>query len=64
MFQLPKKTGELRSAHISVRVRKSIADKIKEMAEENNLSVADVVEHLVEVAFEERDTKTEKKRKK
>ena len=63
MFQLPKKTGELRDSHISVRVRKSIAEKIKKMAKENNLSVADVVEHLVEAAFEVRDTKTEKKKK-
>jgi len=64
MFQLPKKTGELRDSHISVRVRKSIADKIKKMAKENNLSVADVVEHLVEVAYEGREIKTEKKNRK
>lgn len=62
MFQLPKKTGELRDSHISARVRKSIADKIKQMASDNNLSVADVLEHLVEVAYNESVAKSEKKK--
>lgn len=42
-----------RDSHISVRVRKSIAEKIKEMATENNLSTSDLIEFLVSTAFEE-----------
>ena len=64
MFQLSKKTRELRDTPISVRLRKSVADKVKEMAAANELSVADVLEHLIEVAYNENTTKPEKKKKK
>lgn len=63
MFQLPKKPNELKDTMISARVRKSVAQKLKKMAKDNNLSVADVLEHLVEAAFENLQ-KTEDKKKK
>jgi len=62
VFQLPKKTGELRDAPISVRVRKSVAQKVKKMAKDNNLSVADVIEHLVEAVFENLKKHEDKKK--
>lgn len=64
MFQIPKKTKELRDTPISVRLRKSVADKVKEMAEDNDLSVADVLEHIIEVAYNENSAKSEKRKKK
>lgn len=64
MFQLPKKTKELRDTPISVRLRKSVADKVKEMAEDNDLSVADVLEHIIEIAYNENVSKNDKKKKK
>lgn len=64
MFQIPKKTRELRDTPISVRLRKSVADKVKEMAEDNDLSVADVLEYIIEVAYSKNlSTKDKKKRK-
>lgn len=63
MFQLPKKPNELKNTMVSARVRKSVAQKLKKMAKDNNLSVADVLEHLIETAFESIEKTSDKKKK-
>lgn len=63
MFQLPKKPSENKDTMVSARVRKSVSQKLKKMAKDNNLSVADVIEHLVETAFDSLGKNEDKKKK-
>ena len=63
MFKLPKKTAENRDSMLSIRIRKSVLTKIKKMAKKNNLSMADVIEQIAEIAFEEIEKKEVKGKK-
>lgn len=51
MFKLPSK--EKKEASISVRVRETVLERLKEMATKHNLSQSEVIEHLVDQAYEE-----------
>ena len=46
-------TQALFHASISVRVRATVLERLKKMAERHNLSQSEVIEHIVDQAFEE-----------
>ncbi|MBF0301002.1 MAG: hypothetical protein HQK51_20000 [Oligoflexia bacterium] len=53
MLNLPTKTNEKKEASISVRARATVLDRLKQMADKHNLSQSQVIEYLVDRAFEE-----------
>lgn len=53
MFELPKKEKEKKEASISVRVRATVLERLKQIAEKHNYSQSEVIEFLVDKAFEE-----------
>lgn len=55
VFELPTRVKEIgkKEASISVRVRAIVLERLKQMAEKHNLSQSEVIEHLVDQAFEE-----------
>jgi|GEM_PF-3306820 len=60
MFKLPKKIAkEKKEASISVRVRPTVLERLKWIAEKHNYSQSEVIEFLVDQAFEEITKKKE-----
>lgn len=53
--KMPKR--EPRPVPITVRLSKKAVDQLKSMAKENNLSQADVLEHLIQQEFNASDKK-------
>lgn len=53
MFKLPTGNKEKKEANISVRVRATVLERLKEMADKNNVSQSEIIEALVDQAYEE-----------
>lgn len=64
MFNLPKGTKEKKEANICVRVRATVLERLKEMADRNSVSQSKIIEALVDQAYEQMDKTTIKKPKK
>lgn len=64
MFNIPTGNKEKKEASISVRVRASVLERLKEMADQNNVSQSEIIEALVDQAYEEsKNAKTKKSKK-
>ena len=53
MFKIPKGNKEKKEASISVRVRATVLERLKEMADMNSVSQSEIIEALVDQAYEE-----------
>lgn len=63
MFKLPTGNKEKKEANISVRVRATVLERLKEMADKNNVSQSEIIEALVDQAYEQTMVKKDKKGK-
>ena len=52
MFKLPT-SREKKEVNISVRVRATVLERLKEMADMNSVSQSEIIEALVDQAYEE-----------
>lgn len=64
MFKLPTGTKEKKDANICVRVRATVLERLKEMADKNNVSQSKIIEALVDQAYDQMDKINIKKSKK
>lgn len=51
MFKIPTGSKEKKEASISVRVRATVLERLKEMADKNNVSQSEIIEALVDQAY-------------
>ncbi|NOT78130.1 MAG: ribbon-helix-helix protein, CopG family [Bacteriovoracaceae bacterium] len=64
MFKIPMGNKEKKETNISVRVRATVLERLKEMADRNSVSQSKIIEALVDQAYEQMDKTNIKKSKK